>query len=102
MKKEIRVIVKDPGRRAEVRTIPNTLEELQRIVGGFIECIPFDDDSRLIVNEEGKILGLEPNFPIWNDVLCGAVIVAGVDGEDFTDVSDQTIQLFNAIAEGKR
>lgn len=102
MKETIRVIVKDPGRRAQLREIPNTLEELQRIVGGFIETIRFDEQSVLIVNEEGKLRGLPLNFIVWNDSIVGPAIVAGVSGEDFTDVSNQTIRIFNAIMEDQR
>ena len=34
MEEKIRVIFKEPGKPAEVREIPNTLEALQEAVGG--------------------------------------------------------------------
>lgn len=37
-----------------------TLEELQEIVGGYIEIVPFGMNL-LVVNEEGKLLGLPVN-----------------------------------------
>lgn len=38
-----------------------TLEELQRHVCGLIQVVPLDDDSLMIMNEEGKLLGMAGN-----------------------------------------
>lgn len=38
-----------------------SLEELQGYVGGYIEAVSTKDERTLIVNEEGKINGLEIN-----------------------------------------
>lgn len=38
-----------------------SLEELQEFVGGYIEIIPLVDDLIMVVNEEGKLLGLPFN-----------------------------------------
>lgn len=46
-----------------------TLEELQAYVGGNIEIVPFGEELEIIVNEEGKLIGLEKNekaTEIWN------------------------------------
>lgn len=49
-------------KKPEVMEIEDTLESLQKMVGGYIEVVyPFDDPVGLIVNEEGKILKLPPN-----------------------------------------
>lgn len=37
------------------------LEELQGYVNGYIEAIFLDDDTVMVVNEEGKLLGLPYN-----------------------------------------
>ena len=34
----MKIIYKAPGRSAEVRDVPNTLEALQGLVGGYIVC----------------------------------------------------------------
>ena len=54
----------------EVKEIENTLEELQAIVGGYIE-IPFlsrvfaDNGIDVIINEEGKLIeGMKPEIAI--------------------------------------
>ena len=99
MRKEIMAIIKEPGKPAELKEIPNTLEKLQEIVGGYIQAIPFDRESVLICDEEGKLKGYEVNFPLWNDVIVGTCVIAGVDGEDLADVPEQTIRTLNAICE---
>ena len=39
-----------------------SLEELQSIVGGYIEIVHLDDDEFImVVNEEGRLLGLPSN-----------------------------------------
>ena len=58
----IRVLVKGPGKPAEVREIENTLNEFQKLVGGHIEALQIGDDLCCYVNEEGKLLNLRPNF----------------------------------------
>ena len=62
-----------------------SLENLQRYVGGNIEIIqPFeDDDVDVIINEEGKLIELTPNLYYGqHDILCGNVIfIRNEEGE---------------------
>ena len=84
---KIRAIVKRPDEEyGHGEEIDNTLEELQRIVGGYIETVSVFDDVLLIVNEEGKFLGLEPNINFYGDVLVGTIIAVGRDEEEFCDL----------------
>lgn len=48
------------GTRAEVE-LPRDLEGLQALVDGMIEFIWFRDGTAMMVNEEGKVLGLSDN-----------------------------------------
>lgn len=61
-----------------------SLEELQSIVGGFIEVLYLNDDEIMVLNEEGKILGLDLNdnateliseAGMWDDFIVGDVLV---------------------------
>lgn len=65
-----------------------TLEELQAIVGGYIQYLPCNDGRMMYINEEGKLQGLEPNeaasrlvtlFP--GDAVVGPALVGQT--EDF-------------------
>ena len=92
----MKVLVLSNGELKE-REIKNTLEELQKIVGGYIE-IPFlsrvfnDNKINIIINEEGKFIeGLEPEIAIIKretnsilDIVYGNCIFASHDKEGNT------------------
>lgn len=84
-KSEICVIYKRPGFDPVEVTIPNTLEQLQGMVGGYIETVPFTREILLLCDEEGKLRNREPNFALRGDVIFGAVVFLGVKGDEFTD-----------------
>ena len=46
-----------------------TLKEAQAFVGGYVECITWPNGDLLIVNEEGKLMGLPLNPEAT--LLCG-------------------------------
>lgn len=48
-----------------------TLEELKSFVDGWIECVFLNDTQVMVVNEEGKLLGL-PYNAIATEVYCMA------------------------------
>lgn len=61
-----------------------SLEELQKFVGGYIECIYPDSKTVMILNENGKIDNLPYNdkattiAKVWpHDVIVGTVLVCG-------------------------
>lgn len=39
-----------------------TLREMQELVGGYIEIIPLGQGRQMVIDEEGKLKGLEPNI----------------------------------------
>ena len=83
----MKVIVKEPGMASEYREVDNTLDSMQEIVGGYIECVFLGDGAVMVCNEEGKLMGMQMNFPFHNDIIVGTVFVCGTDEEgDFTDV----------------
>ena len=61
------------------------LEEMQRMVGGIIEIVYFDDNTVMVINEEGKLLGLPLNrdataifrahYPDSDDYIVGDALV---------------------------
>ena len=83
----IRVLVKEPGKPAEVREIENTLEGFRSIVGGHIEALHITDSLACYIHEEGKLIKLAPNFviPTYSaasfDILCGTAVFFRSDGE---------------------
>lgn len=84
----MKAIVKKPHMAARIEDIQNTLEGLQALVGGYIETCTIFPGSTFIVNEEGRLLGLERNGLLD---FVGTVLVVGVneDEGDFVDLTDQ-------------
>ena len=49
-----------------------TLKSAQEFVGGMVEGVPFPNGDYLIVNEEGKLMGLDVNekaTKLWRDTF---------------------------------
>lgn len=89
----MKVIYKAPGTAAEPRDIPNTLEELQASVGGYIETITIASDCVIICNEEGRLLDLPFNLTFCGARLYGTILFVGRDGEEFADLSAEAMGL---------
>ena len=80
----MKVLMVEPGKSPYETEIEGGLESLQAAVGGDIQATyPFDDLVGLICNDEGKLLGLPLNRPLWDgaDVLAGPGFLAGCDNE---------------------
>lgn len=87
MAHKIDCIIKRPDEPYGHKTaVSDSLENLQKIVGGYIECVYLREDLVIICNEEGKLLGLEPNMRFGIDYLVGTIIVVGNDGDSFGDI----------------
>lgn len=69
----ITVLMVELGKNPIMTTIKNDLNSLQKAVSigapdqGLIEIIGIDDNVCILCNEEGKIIGLEPNRRFYND-----------------------------------
>lgn len=84
--KEIHVLMVEPGEHPREVTIRNDLDSLQKAVSigsehqGLIEIIGIDDRVCILCNEEGKLIGLEGNRRVGNDIIAGVFYVMGEDG----------------------
>jgi hypothetical protein len=106
-KKILKVIVIEPRTAPKIIEIEDTLEAKQKIVGGLIECIPYiyfntshkwvsDKRFDIILNEEGKIIGLPYNFRIAGDFLSGTVIIIRRDNEgNYKSMTDSDIRFID-------
>jgi len=95
---KLRCLLVEPYKLPEVIEINNTLEDKQKIVGGYIECayLPNDEDVVIICNEEGKINGLQLNRDIGHDIIAGPFLIVGDDYEngDFKSLTDEQIMKY--------
>lgn len=93
----MRIVVKKVGQAPEVREIIGTLENIQKIVGGYIECFPVFDNVLCVCNEEGKLLGLPANFKFGSfgndDTIVGDVFFCAVVEDEFASLSGKQVAL---------
>jgi len=81
----MKIIYKAPGQHPREMVVPNELKTLQDLVGGYIETITIDEETVMIVNEEGALRGMPFNVEAWGIPVVGPLIVCGRDGDEFTD-----------------
>ena len=68
MNEKMKVLYIQVGKKPQIIEIKHTLKEMQRLVGGIISAYsPFDDGSVIILNDTGKIDGLEFNRVIYDE-----------------------------------
>lgn len=86
---KIRVLKIEPGKMPYEKEMVNDLEGIQAEVGGLFECVYLDDGCIAVVNEEGKLNGMELNRRIGNDIIAGPFFICGdsADGE-FVSLTD--------------
>ncbi len=94
---KLSVLLIQPGKAPRMVEIPDTLDAMQELVGGYIEeYMPFDDEVAIIVNEEGKLNGLPPNRAIFTedgkqiaDVLVGDffIVKSPVDSDKYQSLT---------------
>lgn len=66
--KKITVLLVEPNKYPKITEIEDSLEAMQKIVGGNIEVYsPFNDEVAIICNEEGKMIGLPLNRVIYTE-----------------------------------
>ena len=100
---KLRVVIKRCGEKPCYKEIDNTLEELQGIVGGYIEVYPVNKNISIICNEEGKLLDLPINFIIQSnrriEIINGDCLFVGNSDYDFRSLTieevEETIELLN-------
>lgn len=101
MSRNIKVVLLEPNKLARVSEIDSSLSGMQKIVGGLIEPVYcFEDPVCIVVNEEGKLLGLDINRGIFDqnktllDVIMGTAFICDCSGERFDSLSDEMISKY--------
>ena len=95
MTKKIKAIVKRPDEQfGHMTWVSDSLENLQKTVGGYIETVTLDNGLVLICNEEGRVRDMPYNFTLRRirgvvtvqNAIFGTVIACGADGDEFADI----------------
>lgn len=95
------VLLVKPNAYPEKVTIGTELEDLQKAVGGDIEVTyPFEDEVGIVLNEEGKLIGLPLNRAVYSedgdmqDIYAGDFLVVGLTEDDFGSLSPELMEKF--------
>ena len=104
MNRKITVLVVKPRRKPYVMEIEDSLENLQNMVGGYIQALfPYDDPVALICHEEGKLIGLPWNRPLRDDegmiydIIAGTFLVTGLTEDNFGSLPQELIEKYSEI-----
>lgn len=95
----------EPGKEPVVSEIDNTLTAMQAYVGGYIETVTLSDGLVVIVNEDGKYMGLPRTGrflvrELQHDILCGNVLVCRRSGSEVAPVGRRDIDTVKCIFVG--
>lgn len=98
---KLTVLVVEPMKEPYVKEIDPGLHALQAEVGGDIAAsYPFDDPVGLVLNDEGKHIGLELNRSLRDehgeiyDIVAGTFLVVGLGEENFTSLPPEMTQKY--------
>jgi hypothetical protein len=103
-KKEIKVLMVEPGKHPKVTMLKDDLDSLQKAVSigadyqGLIEIISIGNGDCLFCNEEGKLIGLEGNRRLGNDIIVGVFYILSEDlVVNLVSLSDKKIQYYTEL-----
>ena len=97
----IKVLMVEPGEHPKEVVLDNNLDALQKAVSigyeeqGLIEIIGLEDGICLLCNEEGKLLQLEGNRRLGDDIITGVFYILGEDGEgELTSLPQEAMERY--------
>ena len=102
--KEVEVLLVQPEKYPQKVSISRGLESLQKMVGGYISfTYPFKEDVGIVLNDEGKLLGLPFNRALRDengdpyDIISGDFLVVGLTGDDISSLSPELMDKFERL-----
>ena len=103
----MKILLLNPNEPPVSTDIEGDLKSMQTVVGGYIQAVyPFEEPVALVCNEEGKLLGLEPNRLLRHpeigtvyDVIVGTCFLCSAppDSENFESLTDDQIQYYTEL-----
>ena len=100
-KKGIKVLMIEPGKHPKEVMLDNSLDALQKAVSigceeqGLIEIIGLEEGICLLCNEEGKLLQLEGNRRVGDDIITGVFYILGEDGDgELTSLPQEVMERY--------
>lgn len=103
--KEITVLKVSPHKKPKVVTLKNELSALQEAVSSgvkdyhhLIQLVGVEEGVDLLLNDEGKLIGFEPDRRFGQDVLVGDFYVVGTDGENLASLPQDKMEKYAALS----
>ena len=102
--KELTVLMVEPGKHPRVTKIKDDLDSLQKAVSigadyqGLIEFVSLGNGDCIMCNEEGKLIGLDGNRRLVDDILVGVfyIMSENEDGE-LVSLSEKKIKRYTEL-----
>lgn len=94
---QMTVLMVEPGYAPYEKTIPNTLEAKQELVGGLITAIyPYEEMVAIVANDEGILLNMEFNRSVEGGYggVFGSFFVCGLTEDSFCSLPPNQIERF--------
>jgi len=93
----MKVLIFEPGKHPRAADIEHTLEEMQKIVGGYIQAIyPWREPAALVCDDEGLLKEYPFNRRIGDEhMIFGTFFICGLDTENFTDLSPELMRKYS-------
>ena len=101
MAENIRVLLIEPGEKPRLVTVPHTLDQLQKLGGGYISATyPWEDLVGVVFDDNGMAKGYPPNRLLVDeegkpyDILKGSFFICGLSPTDFASISDEMAEKY--------
>lgn len=94
---QMTVLMVEPGYAPYEKTIPNTLEAKQELVGGLITAIyPYEEMVAIVANDEGILLNMDFNRSVEGGYggVFGPFFVCGLTEDDFCSLPPDQMERF--------
>ena len=97
----MRILIVEPNKVAYEAEIGGSLENMQKLVGGYIQAVyPYEEPVALICNEEGIMEGLPLNRAVRDkngkidNIIMGTFFICGLSETNFASLTPEHMEKF--------
>lgn len=95
------------GKKKNVVDVKNELEDLQKLVGGYIQAVPLNEKLLLVCDEDAKLKGKSVNaFVISSfglaEEIAGNFFICGKDENEFVGLTADEIKYVDNFVVGRK
>lgn len=90
----LKVLRKRVGEPWELIEINDTLLDLKREIGGYIETVTLAEGVVILCDEEGRLKDRPDNCEVGGVMFVGTIMICGTSGEEFASCPEDVIEEF--------